>query len=161
MEGNTEQETREIARGYLSWGRHERVADRYGCIVLGQDPDFNRVVEWPEAIQDLEGTPGRMTFEITETRPSEHIGDLFHGVVPIEAEVGSVVELGDGYFFVGESGSWAKGVGVRPLSGESTLWMSLKGLYTAHEQEGILRFEPRPEDQLAPSNNETTDGEAE
>lgn len=128
----------ELGRGWLSWSRYERVGDRYGTVKLFRDDHENVPLTPPEG-------RGRLLVEVREVRQSGHIGDLFHGIGPGGAVQGEVIvlnpEVGAAYVAEDDDTAGEHAVGVRPDTGRDTLWLSLRALYRAHEQEVTLWWE--------------------
>ena len=117
-----------VGAGCLTWDRHERIGDRYGAIKLYPDPDSDR----PVALHEPPVTRGHLEAVVTRTRDSRHIGDLFHGVFPVRPDVGEVIKLGEpGTVFFDDDGA----IGVEPDDDRDTLWMDIRALYRAHEQD--------------------------
>jgi len=122
-----------LGTGILSWDRVERVTDRYGTVKL-----FNSIDQDSATAFDinLSGKKGELIAEVIETRKSNHIGDLFHGISPTVPKVGDVLLLGKGKVFF--EGIFA--VGVQPVRKRETLWMDIKNLYRAQFQTVKLFF---------------------
>lgn len=126
-----------VGTGILQWGRAERVSDRYGLIFLSQNPEGNSHVD----LKNLKSQKGSLSVKITETRKSDHIGDLFRGFRPGGASKGDEVVLGDGTLFY-EEVDGVTGVGVKPSDGRSSDWMNPEKLYYCHNQTVELFFAP-------------------
>ena len=142
--------------GMLTWGRGERVSDRYGAVYLSQrridwqkDPTGNGM----EAIGSVKfdasalkanvGQCGKLVAKVVQSRDSQHIGDWFHSVSPSTPDVGEVIVLGEGRLFSepamdpGDSPQF----GLRPEDGRDTLWLDIHALYRCHEQTVEICFE--------------------
>lgn len=126
----------ELGTGVLSWNRYERVSDRYGTVCLFASPSGGEKVR---LIQVKEGARGRLVAIVKETRRSQHIGDLFHGVFPKTPKVGQKITLGEGTLFFEDDG-----VGLQPDDGRDAQWLDMRALYNAHEQTVTLYFEELP-----------------
>jgi hypothetical protein len=88
--------------------------------------------------QSLIGKKGFLSVRITNTRDSDHIGDLFHRIFPTTPEVGEEFTLGEGTLFI-----HGNEVGVRPEDeGIDTFWMNPYLLYRAESQDLNLYFTP-------------------
>lgn len=125
-----------LGNGVLNWPPAERVGDRYGLVKLFATPAWRDVVEL-ELHGTEEGQRGRLVAVVKETRKSQHIGDLFHGVFPEMPNTGDKIVLGEGtLFYEGDS------VGLRPDDGRETQWLDIRALYRAHDQTVDLYFEP-------------------
>lgn len=123
-----------LGKGFLNWGRSERITDRYGAIGLWEQNTEKTI---PLENKPVEGTPGKLIAKIIETRKSKHIGDIFHGIFPKTPEVGEEICLGKGLIFYEDDNR----VGVKPITMRETFWMEPKKLYKAHSQFVELRFE--------------------
>ena len=124
----------ELGTGVLNWDKGERISDRYGMVMLFDQPDPVR-----KAIRlnrSKVGKRGRLIAVVRETRESPHIGDLFHGIYPSTPDIGEEIVLGDGIlFFFGES------VGVLPQDRREYFWLNIHSLYRVHNQTVTLFFE--------------------
>jgi hypothetical protein len=146
-----------LGEGMLTWFRHERVSDRYGTVYLGVPfPEHwterekylapGPALFRPLATDGLEGAVGRLEAEVTESRQSDHIGDLFRGFVPPRGglPVGSRRELL--FTEVGVDGpARVPMVGLRPDEERSSDWLDPRALYDVHEQTVRLYFVPEEE----------------
>lgn len=145
-----------LGEGRLNWTRYERIGDRYGAVMLQTaGGDFDGLHEAADAryaaFEDAPfGRRGRLVAEVVETRPSPHIGDLFHGFEPGGATVGARIVLGEGTLFDAlrehdpRGYGWERefpGVGLFPDDGRDTFWLDPKALYRCHEQTVRLDFE--------------------
>ena len=132
----------EIGRGVLNWPRVERIGDRYGAVVLLEEPlgdpiaNFDKVIPPVELKQPPDGElRGWLVAVVEETRQSGHLGDVFDGVRPKTPEVGEEILLGSGtLFFEGPT------VGLSPDDGRKTRWLDIRKLYRAHDQTVALYF---------------------
>lgn len=123
-----------LGKGILGWERTERVSDRYGTVKLFTTTEQNEAV--PFDVQ-LSGRRGALVVEVVKTRESNHIGDLFHGIMPVTPKLGEVFVLGRGTIFF--EGIFT--VGVKPRGNRATLWLDIKKLYKSHFQTVNLYFE--------------------
>lgn len=133
-----------IGKGVLTWGKVERVSDRYGSVFLLKDGgnSWNSVGTVPlDLKRDLIGKLGTLKARVLETRQSTHVGDLFRGFRPSTPEPGVTLVLGTGRLFHRGEGEDNTSVGVLPLDGRQTDWLDPKVLYQAHEQTVELYFE--------------------
>ena len=137
-----------LGEGVLSWHRHERVADRYGAVVLLQDTsdqEFGPVPGSEKGAADFADAPigeqGTLVAEVIDGRMSGHIGDLFHGfrqtLVPKKK---ARFELGSGELFTEEAWDDVLAVGVNP-GGRETFWLDPRLLYEIHNCVVRLTFE--------------------
>lgn len=144
-----------LGEGELTWGRHERIGDRYGSVFL--DPGVLRL----GVAQERAGARGTLKVEITENGVSDHIGDLFHGLFPPGPDnvppVGSVVKLGHGDLFVDADEEYPA-IGLRPdrpyegteeplPADREVFWLDPVALYRVHSQTVRLLFVPDNADQ--------------
>jgi hypothetical protein len=95
------------------------------------------------------GLPGRLVAEITATRQSTHVGDVFRGLRPETPEVGERIVLGEGRLFrqtVDDREERIEAVGCtpEPEDDRDTDWLHPSALYRAHEQTVRLVFEDDP-----------------
>lgn len=129
-----------IGMGHLTWGRSERVSDRYGTFYFMSDRHAAVDIT---AVHDLDGQQGRLVAKVLETRKSEHVGDLFRGVFPSTPEIGEEIVLGSGIFFSEPCSDGAGGcqIGLRPEKPRETDWLDIHALYRAHEQTVELFFD--------------------
>lgn len=148
-------ETVSLGKGVLNWDRSERLSDRYGTVGLteqaGDYEDCKKqessvYVPFEKPVLDpLDGAHGKLVAVILETRESQHVGDFFHSVSPSTPQVGDRIPLGEGNFFSEPSG-YFNGfvVGVKPMDGRRTLWLSIRALYRCHDQTVELLLEKTP-----------------
>lgn len=139
-----------IGEGVLTWSRSERVSDRYGSVYLiseGQDsltPGPARSLVNREVADRLIGKTGELVAVVTGTRDSTHIGDFFHGLHPSTPEVGEIIVLGTGMFFVEPAPQGGAQVGLSPAPDSperpNGWWLDASRLYRAHEQTVQLFF---------------------
>lgn len=91
-----------LGKGVFTWGRMERVSDRYGAVYLIPEGSSSlTTAATPSLISippEAEGL-GTLWAVVTETRASTHIGDLFRGFSPSTPKVGAKIKLGTGKFF--------------------------------------------------------------
>ena len=139
-----------LGEGVLTWEAYERRSDRYGCVYLmGEGGNSLSTEIFPSKIaigtaEMCSGKRGQLIAVVKETRRSTHIGDLFRGVAPVTPEVGEIISLGTGLFFVnGITGTPGAAVGLRPEDGRPSDWLDIKALYRAHEQTVELFFIPQ------------------
>lgn len=127
-----------LGKGELTWPRGERVSDRYGLVFLfnvetGSHIPFNK-----KTIEKNRGTKGSLIAVVTETRQSNHIGDIFRGIGPVTPDVGEEIELGrDGELYF-ESVEGIDCIGLR--QNREIDWLDPVKLYRAHEQTVELYF---------------------
>ena len=135
-----------LGSGVLSWKRSERISDRYGSIFLmGEGTNSFSTKESPIQLinKPEEDTWGKLIVEVTQTRQSTHIGDLFRGIFPTTPKVGDEFILGEGYFFNHKDEFGYDAVGLAPYDEEQkTDWLDPFILYQVHEQSVNLYFEP-------------------
>lgn len=132
-----------LGEGVFTWSSIERRSDRYGSVYLipegrnslSTEPCRSLILP---AAKNMEGARGELVAVVTKARESTHIGDLFHGVFPSTPEVGQIIILGKGTFFVeniSDPGlAVGLAVGLRPDDGRASLWLNIHALYKAHEQ---------------------------
>lgn len=132
-------EPHHVGFGILTWDGQERRSDRYGSVHL-VDADYDQTVKgatWfdPDVIAAMVGKRVHMTCRVIRSRPSGHVGDLFHGIVPTTPDVGEVVDLGVGVLDV-DVVDWDVNPGfvLRPNDGRAKLWMDPRRLYRLHDQ---------------------------
>lgn len=126
----------EVGCGVLGWPRLERVVDRYGLVLLFEDPKSDDCV--PLRLPTV--PEGTLVAEVLETRPSRHMGDTLRGLYPSTPQVGERIVLGTGRFVVEESDvGWA--VGLRPDDGRDWDWLDPRALNRVHDQTVRLVFE--------------------
>jgi hypothetical protein len=137
-----------IGEGVLTWHPHERQTDRYGAVFLMTGGDSLHELSGYVPIPDDApvGLPGRLVAEVTATRQSTHIGDLFRGLYPQTPEVGERIVLGEGRLFCHtvereHSHPVIEAVGLAPEDDRDTDWLDPQALYRAHEQTVRLVFE--------------------
>ncbi len=136
----------ELGIGVLTWGRGERVSDRYGAVFLmpeGQNSlnsgDPFVPLARPSTITTTDGR-GRLIAEVLETRQSTHIGDFFRGLRPTTPKVGDRFTLGEGTLFFATE-EWGDQVGLTPFDDRESDWLDPTVLYQVHEQTVRLLFE--------------------
>jgi hypothetical protein len=115
-----------IGQGVLNWSSRERISDRYGYVTLDGYDKFNI---------NRSGSEGELICEILETRQSNHVGDLFHGIFPSTPKVGEEISLGKGLLSFN-----ADAVGLKPKDGRTKWWLDPKALYRVHCQTVRLWF---------------------
>lgn len=137
-----------LGTGVLTWGRSERVSDRYGAVYLIPDGansltsgPSTSLIDQEEAVA-LTGFHGKLIAKVIETRESTHIGDLFRGIGPRTPKKGSRLTLGEGTLFVEPAPDSGVAVGLRPDDGRASDWLKPRALYDAHEQTVELLFQP-------------------
>lgn len=118
-----------IGRGILNWPSNERVSDRYGVITLFTD-------EYMEETIPLSIPPhikrAALLVEIVDTRDSQHIGDLFHGIFPITPDIGERFYLcNTGTVHLHEDGTH---LSIIPDDGRDEWWFNPDYLYRSHSQ---------------------------
>ena len=111
----------------------ERVSDRYGSVKLFTSISQEETVPLD---QSLSGKRGQLLAVVKETRESNHIGDLFHGILPTKPSVGDEFVLGKGVLFFDNIFT----VGLKPMRMRKNLWLDIKKLYKAHCQTVELYF---------------------
>lgn len=124
----------EIGTGVLGWDSYERRSDRYGYVNLFASPD-DGCEKKVELVEVKTSDFGQLVAVVKETRKSNHIGDIFHGVYPETPEVGQRIVLGEGTLI-----SHKHAVGIKPRKKRSTWWLDIKALYKAHHQTVTLFF---------------------
>jgi hypothetical protein len=140
-----------LGEGVLTWGRGERISDRYGTVYLIEEGCDSTTTEKPcpsligPAVVPLAGRHGELIAVVLSTRKSTHIGDLFRGVSPRIPEVGQAIVLGSGILFweAAPAPSVGMQVGLRPEVHRDSDWLDIRALYDAHEQTVQLYFQPR------------------
>jgi hypothetical protein len=132
-----------IAHGVLNWMKEERVTNRYGKFFLdacpfSMGPPVVCAVPWndAEAIERLRGKKVLMRCVVLAVRSSEHVGDMFLGILPSCPNVDEVIDLGVGIFEVEEP---APDTGspifvLQPGDGREKLWIDPRILYRLHSQ---------------------------
>jgi len=134
MKTKTESQVFNVGTGILTWNRDERVSDRYGTVRLAVEVDGKRT-DIPLA-KDCVDKHGSLVAVVMETRKSEHIGDLFHGIAPRTPHVGQRITLGTGTVFFEDNM-----IGVEPDDGRDAQWLDMRALYDAIDQTVHLTFE--------------------
>lgn len=138
--GRPSRQTMIVGDGVLTWPAEERRSDRYGFVMLlpsYEAPEPKTLI--PICIAP---TPGTLWVEVTETRHSDHVGDLFRGIAPRTPQVGDWIKLGTGKLMYGLCGKTLQVVGLVPEPMRTADWMSPRALYDATHQTVILHFEP-------------------
>jgi hypothetical protein len=143
-------------KGIFTWPRMERVTDRYGAIAI-TDKAYEDRMTGPAAefkgaaVQSdlplLVGKRCRIVATVLETRDSNHIGDIFRGIGPSRPNVGEVIDLGEGEFFIEPDQDWAVGgvtFGLKPDDGRPNDWFDPRKLYRLHDQTVALEITPVP-----------------
>ncbi len=138
-----------LGEGVLTWHPYERLSDRYGTMFLMTDapPSFLHEPCGYVAVPDDApvGLPGRLVAEITATRQSTHVGDLFRDLPAQTPEVGERIVLGQGRLFREtvdrEEGIEAVGCTPEPEDDRDSDWLDPRALYRAHHQTVRLLFE--------------------
>lgn len=138
----------ELGTGQLNWCATERRSDRYGTVGLWVDanpaiPDSKQErIPWNDEIYDAVGRFGYLYAYVIETRPSEHIGDLYHGIFPEEPEVDERIDLGPGELITvpADNPNAPPYVGLRPQDDRETWWLHPHSLYRLHQQTVRLCF---------------------
>lgn len=124
----------EIGTGVLNWDREERISDRYGLVMLLDEPgSCKRPLR---LFRSNEGKHGRLLAVVRDTRDSTHVGDLVHGVYPSKPSIDDVFVLGEGRLFFRDDQ-----VGVLPDDNRKTFWLDIDALYRVHEQTVTLFFD--------------------
>jgi hypothetical protein len=141
-----------IGEGVLTWHPYERRTDRYGTVFLMTSGDSLHEPSGYVPIPDDAplGLPGRLVAEVTATRQSTHVGDLFRGLHPQTPDVVERIVLGEGRLFChtvesGDPYPAIEAVGLAPEDDRDTDWLDPRALYRAHEQTVRLVFEGAPE----------------
>jgi hypothetical protein len=142
-----------IGEGVLTWDASERISDRYGAVFLMNDGDSMHEPSGYVPIPDDApvGMPGWLVAEVTATRQSTHVGDLFRGLRPQTPAVGERIVLGRGRLFCQTVDRHSphpviEAVGLAPeeMDDRDTDWLDPRALYRAHEQTVRLVFEDAP-----------------
>jgi hypothetical protein len=131
--------------GTLTWDGSERRSDRYGMITLFDENSYGgkigpKVKFNEDNIRGNVGKEGELIFEVTETRDSTHIGDLFRGFSPTTPEIGQSIKLGEGRLVRGRTSWCGITLGLEPSDGRDNDWLNPEALYNAHEQTEKLYF---------------------
>lgn len=126
-----------LGSGLLNWCGSERRSDRYGTVRLLDEGDAVILTVNAAPL----GERGTLTATVTEQRPAVHIGDLFRGIFPDPAPVGTTLDLGAGTLF-SESDEHGPMIGVRPDDGREADWLDPRVLYRLHNQRVDLAFTP-------------------
>lgn len=142
----------DFGTGVLTWGRGERVSDRYGFVWLMPEGCDSHTTNPGGNLLNAElvkstipGFPeGVLVAEVIETRHSTHIGDLLRGIFPTTPEVGDVYLLGTGTLALTSTGIGEETVGLVPADGRESDWLDPHALYRVHEQTVRLRYFPTP-----------------
>jgi len=132
-----------VGAGALTWFAEERRSDRYGSVWLSKENSLSEVINKNSYLNVLKSVKGkgRLIAKVTGTRKSTHIGDLHHKVYPSTPEVGEEIVLGSGTVFY-ENKYDIDAIGLKPDDNRNELWLDIKQLYRAHEQDVELYFEP-------------------
>jgi hypothetical protein len=127
-----------LGEGILQWFHDERMSDRYGLVYLHTEAG---APYWLN-IGVRAGEDGTLIAEVAETRASEHVGDLFHGVFPRQTPVGERRILGSGKLLSVEREDHHQ-VGVLPSDGRDEQWMDMRALYDVHSHVVKLIWQPQ------------------
>lgn len=142
-----------LGTGVLTWGRAERLSDRYGAIYLIAD-GLNSFAQCAapslvnaEVADRHIGLRGELIAVVKDARKSTHIGDLSRGTYPSKPENGEIIVLGRGRFFTEPAPEGGTQIGVSPdpsdgISEDDQAWLDVPKLYRAHEQLVDLFFHP-------------------
>jgi len=141
-----------LGTGVLTWGRMERISNRYGFVYLMPDGHNSLSAAEPRrwspepGTMDFAGMRGRLVAKVIESRKSTHIGDLALGIFPVRPDEGERIVLGEGRFSVLAAGPDCSSprVGLEPFAAkdDGDPWLDVQALYRAHEQLVALYFEP-------------------
>lgn len=101
------------------WNGGERRSDRYGSFIVNN----------PDSFKPLEGKQVKVLITVLEVRPSEHIGDLFHGFFHTEPKVGEHHTLAVGTLMIIDDS-----IAIKPSDGRDTFWIDPMLLYRLHQQ---------------------------
>ncbi len=127
-----------LAKGIFMWDAEERQTDRYGRFYMDEvsfNGDGRSVVTMHfDAIRPLLGKRVRLYAVVFETRPSGHLGDMFHRITPTRPEVGEVVELGVGLLDSGTNWNGDPDLGLIPDDGRTKWWIDPHKLFRLHDQ---------------------------
>lgn len=136
-----------LGQGVLSWPAGERISDRYGLVILGENKPAD---SWGNFCGDntmdetqvkrVAGKIGMLVAVVLETRQSHHIGDMFRNIGPTTPAVGEEIELGSGTLFIDRFDMGHIGVGLNPMNGSTHDWLDPHKLYRAHDQTVRLEF---------------------
>lgn len=127
--------------GIFTWGRGERVSDRYGFFTTDRqnynnDASAQVSCDSVTTLAALNGEQARITVRVLEARTSGHIGDFFRGLSPSTPEVGAEFDLGAGTLRVVFASWSALGceIGLEPADGRPNDWFDPRILYQLHDQ---------------------------
>lgn len=118
-----------LGKGRLTWGRYERVSDRYGGVALMSDGDsltpptddkYEQFVDAPF------GAHGTLMAVVLETRESTHIGDISRGLAPSTPEVGDRFVLGTGTLQRDNGVMWDQEIVLVPDDGRKDNWLDAR-----------------------------------
>jgi hypothetical protein len=129
-----------LAHGVFTWSGSERRSDRYGSFNLLAEPFDGKEVTKPtydtEVAKKLEDKRVRIFVRVLATRKSNHIGDLFLGILPSTPEVGEEVDLGVGILHTEpcEYDHKVTSTSLEPGDGRDTFWFDPRKLYRLHDQ---------------------------
>lgn len=120
------------------------MSDRYGTVILLSVP--GPASTGMALATGLDGQYGRLVASVTETRQSQHIGDLFRGLAPPRSDedraaIGQEYTLGEGTVFY-EDAEGSPVIGLRPDEDRAADWLDPTILYLLHEQSVVLTFVP-------------------
>jgi len=125
------------ATGIFAWDGRERRTDRYGAIFLTTTTcDGTAHSKVDLSAVELSRFLGRrvsIKARVLEARKSGHVGDLFRDIFPSTPEIGEVVDLGSGTFFI-ESADNRLSFGVKPDDDRRNDWFDPVKLYRLHDQ---------------------------
>ena len=134
-----------IMTGIFSWPPRERRSDRYGTISItatNYDGSAETFVNVDEArLRSLVGKRTRLVATVVEARESGHVGDLFRGIYPSKPNVGEVIDLGTGTFFIERDGE-TPCLGLIPDDHRDHDWFDPHKLYRLHDQTVSLEVTP-------------------
>lgn len=128
-----------VGFGIFSWSGTERRTDRYGGFVVGQANygGSERVAAFLDTkiLDPLIGKRVHIWCVVLVNRESDHVGDLFHGILPSKPEIGEVVDLGVGTLILEDAGfSNLVAVVMQPGDGRENFWYDPRKLYRLHDQ---------------------------
>lgn len=126
-----------VGFGIFMWNSMERRTQRYGGFYLDKS-NFDGDVKVTPQLSDLSeflGKRVKISFNIVQSRPSGHLGDLFLEIKPSQPQVDETVCIGVGTLEQ-ESLDYEpySAVVLKPEDGRDKLWIDPRILYRLHDQ---------------------------
>lgn len=122
-----------LGTGVLGWSKDERQTDRYGCVLLFDRPDGDKIISINA--DHLVGKRGSLIAIVRDVHPS-HTRNKYTGFT--DPKVGEEITLGSGTLF--EEGD---AVGLTPPNPMKDKWLSYKALMRTYNCTVALYFAHR------------------